>query len=304
MPNYVTHAVMGNLIDISDSKISLNRNLLGAFSIGHDLLAAESGALNVTHNTNTREFFFTLIKYIKEQKLYDDPNVMAFLYGHIMHYQLDKIAHPYIYYATNEIPKSGIVNFHMASEEYLGEFVLKNNPIISRKELMANIKSVSGINRASKLGFLIDDVYYDVYGYFNSLGTIKRTSLYLKSLENLKSILKIENSPLYYKLIGLEYYLDENDMDYDTLSNIDKEEWRDPISMRRKNDTFLELFDKAMSLSKETINAVNSVIYDGKSISSLELVFPNHSYDTGVSCEIGKPFSKSRYNELKKGIRT
>lgn len=303
MPNYITHVVMGNLIDIPDSRVDLDRKKLSTFSVGHDLMMAERGALDVTHNTKTKHFFFTLIDYIKENKLYDDPDVMAFLYGHIMHYELDKIAHPYIYYMTNGISQSRIVNFHMASEEYLGSFVMKNRVSLSRKDIASNFNSIYAVKENSNVGRVINDVYDDVYGYFDSLSTIKQTATYIKALEVLKTLLKEENSSFYYSLIGFYHYLEKADMDVETLTNERKEIWCDPISKRRKDSSFLELFDESIAISQDVIKCVNSVIYGGKDISCLESVFSDDSYDTGISCEIGKPFAKSRYCDLKKGVR-
>jgi len=300
MPNYVAHEVMGDLIEIPSSRVNLDKELLSAFSVGHDLMCSEFGAINVTHNSKTREFFLTLIKYIKENKLYDNSDVMAFLYGHIMHYELDKLAHPYIYYMTNGVPKSGIVNFHMASEEYLGNFILNNKVSLSRKKISSNLSKISEISWSSSVGFMINDVYDDVYGYYNALSIMKRSALYLKSLEFFKKLLREEKSDFYYSFIGLEKYFKTSSMNKEIITNSDKCHWWNPISRREKDSSFLEMFDEAMAISSDVIEKVNEVIYGDKNLSYLDNVFTDDSYDTGFSCSIGKPFVKSRYNDLRR----
>lgn len=297
MPNYVAHEAMGELIDIPNARVELDRKLLSAFSVGHDLMFSESGAISETHNTKTKEFFYTLINYIIENKLYDDSSVMAFLYGHIMHYQLDKNVHPFIYYMTNGVPKNRIVNFHMASEEFLGSFILKNKISLSRKSVSSNLDMISKLNN-SNVNSLVNDVYGKVYGFQDSFGSIKKTVTYLKALEIFKQLIKDDEKLFYYNFIGFEHYLKVAQMDIDTLTNVRKDVWCDPISRKRKNSSFLELFDESISKSQEVIDKVNEVIYGGKDITYLDNIFSDDSYDTGLSCSIGKPFVKSRYKDF------
>ena len=92
-------------------------------------------------------------------------------------------------------------------------------------------------------------------------------------------------------------------MDLSDLTNEEKNTWKNPISMRKSNCSVSELFDIAVALSQETIEKVNQVIYKDKSISTLDTVFQDQSYDTGLICNIGKPFCKSRQLEIKSRTR-
>ena len=298
MPNYVTHEVMGELIDIPNSRVDLDKKLLSAFSVGHDLMFSVNGAISETHNTKTRDFFYTLINYIIDNKLYDDASVMAFLYGSIMHYQLDKTVHPYIYYMTNGVPKSRIVNFHMASEEFLGNFILKNKISLSRKDISSNLNSISKIDNDSMVSAVVDDVYSKVYGFHNSMSSVKKTVIYLKALEIFKELIKEDKKLAYYNFIGFEHYLNVSDMCIDTLTNVKKDIWFDPISKKKRSESFLELFDESLYSSQDVIEKVNDVIYGNKDISCLDSIFVDDSYDTGLPCDIGKPFVKSRYKDF------
>lgn len=304
MPNYVTHAVMGDSIEIPRPRVEIDRKRLSAFSMGQDLLVSKEGALSQTHNSKTKMFFYTLIKTIKEEKLYDNPDVLAYLYGHIMHYELDKVMHPYVYYMTNDIPKRGVVNFHMAMEEYLGDFFVKNRCSVKRNQLSSCAQEILEIKPSDDLGILINNLYYDTYGYFNALEITKKTVRSIKLLEAFKTIMREGKSGLYYKIIGLPNYLYLADMDLKELTNSDKLTWRNPITMRKQNSSVLELFDLGLSLAQEKIELINQVIYGNKSIAILDKIFQDESYDTGLICSIGKPFNKSRYLEKKLKQRT
>ena len=54
------------------------------------------------HKTKTRDFFLTTIKYIYDNKLSNNSEVMAYLYGYICHYYLDLYTHPFIYYKSGQ----------------------------------------------------------------------------------------------------------------------------------------------------------------------------------------------------------
>ncbi len=52
-------------------------------------------------------------------------------------------------------------------------------------------------------------------------------------------------------------------------------------------ESFLEIYQNALSQTLEAIDKVNGCLYNGKSISSLEMIFPNISYDTGCPLSLG-----------------
>ena len=50
----------------------------------------------------------------------------------------------------------------------------------------------------------------------------------------------------------------------------------------------MELYNKALTKTYEAINHVNKYLYDNESKYILYKIFTNLSYDTGVSCSLGK----------------
>lgn len=299
MPNYIAHSVMGEVTPIPNNKISIDKSLLRIFSLGQDLMATEKGAIDITHNSKTSTFFKNLIDYIVKNNLCEDEVVLSYLYGHIMHYELDRKAHPYIYYMTNDVPKRGIINFHSAFEEYLGDFILQNKLKLSRSDFVSGCRNIH-FEDNEVLADLIDDVYLSTYGYYYASNTAEKTFAAVKMLNRLRNGLDRINKDLYFNLIGLNRYLDFSSLNTRDIANLENNSWEDPISRTFHTSSFVDIFDDAVSSSQEKMEMTDKVIYGEKPVSTLDSAFDNSSYDTNLSCNIGKPFSISRYKILRK----
>ena len=121
MPSSMTHTYFGldvynKLNTQSKEKISNSLEYFKLFSQGSDpfmfynfLLGKKakmySDVQGIIHTKKTREFFITTIKYIHENNLSNNPDVMAYLYGYICHYFLDLYTHPFIYYKSGKFKK-------------------------------------------------------------------------------------------------------------------------------------------------------------------------------------------------------
>ncbi|MBO5138317.1 MAG: zinc dependent phospholipase C family protein [Bacilli bacterium] len=301
MANYITHIAMGEVISIP-KRINIEKKSLELFSLGQDLMSITSKLNYNTHNSLTHTFFKSLIYYIKQNKLYENEEIIAYLYGHIMHYELDKHTHPYIYYITNDVPKFGIVNFHMALEEYLGNIVLDSKLTLSRKQIFDKCKEVKP-NKNKVLEELVNKIYLETYNYKNSFNIFKTTLESFKLLNSFRDVLDKLDQDLYYRLIGLQHYLKEIQLPIENVANMNHDTWYDPITKDKHNSSFIDMFDGSILSSQEIIYEVNKVLYDGSPISTLDSIFDNSSYDTALNCEIGKSFSYSRYKTLIKNTK-
>lgn len=123
MPSYMSHAIFGESLY---NKIKIEKNLfsdiliddLKMFSLGADLsYYCDHG--DYTHNYKTKEFFLEMIKYIKQQGLYMNKSIMAYLYGHLGHYYLDKNVHPLVYYNSVNMKTASILPTHILIELYI-----------------------------------------------------------------------------------------------------------------------------------------------------------------------------------------
>lgn len=116
MPLISTHNYFANDVFKKSSKeitdqFKENKEIFELFAQGFDLFHfyeffrfKKYNLSDCFHETNTDTYFLTLIKNIKKNKLTQNNEILASLYGHLSHYVLDSNCHPFIIY------KSGIYN--------------------------------------------------------------------------------------------------------------------------------------------------------------------------------------------------
>ena len=134
MPAYLTHAIMGNTIynnaknDDRLFKINIPLPTLKASTLSPDLAKLSKSDFN-SHNKDTDLYFFNMIEYIKENKLYNDLDAMSLLYGNISHYFLDVYTHPLIYYISENCVSLNKLNSHILTEGYISSYMSEKNNI-------------------------------------------------------------------------------------------------------------------------------------------------------------------------------
>ena len=104
MPNYKTHSIHGEIVLPNiNNRVYIDNEAIKTYSMGPDvLISTDYKTFNTQHCSNTRDYFLLLIELIKTNKLYDNSEVMAYLYGQIDHYILDILLHPLIYYMSED----------------------------------------------------------------------------------------------------------------------------------------------------------------------------------------------------------
>ena len=64
--------------------------------------------------------------------------------------------------------------------------------------------------------------------------------------------------------------------------------WENPFDGEINNKSFLDLYNDSIDMSIDAIEKVNKYLDNECSLYSLENVFDDRSYDTGLSCSKGK----------------
>ena len=152
MPDYKSHSIHSEIILPNiNSRADIDVADLKRFAFGPDALMVTDYALfDYQHSHDTRNYFETMIKIIKERKLQDNGKVMAFLYGQLDHFVLDLIMHPLIYYMTNEIPKEHLMNPHGIVENLIDDYVVdkfdRNDEVYYHKTAISDRKLMKLIN--------------------------------------------------------------------------------------------------------------------------------------------------------------
>ena len=260
---------------------------------------------HISHTKKTREFFVTLVQYIKDHHLINDIDTFFFLFGYICHYALDLTAHPYIFYKTGAFHKEDKSTYKYNSLHTLMEVYLDNYLIWDR-------------NKKKPYDFPIAKFCFDLEPFSSSLNdTVRYTfkkvyalhhaeQIYYESLKNMNFYLKYFRQDKYgikkafYKFIDcftskkimrLEYISYHTPLDnkkFDFL-NFHHHIWRNPTTYSMTSrESFYDLYLKALKLAKSMIEDTFSYLNGGNV--DLNEVFKNLSYTTGLDCDLKKRF--------------
>ena len=292
MPAYLTHAIMGNTIynnaknDDRLFKINIPLPTLKASTLSPDLAKLSKSDFN-SHNKDTDLYFFNMIEYIKENKLYNDLDVISLLYGNISHYFLDVYTHPLIYYISENCVSLNKLNSHILTEGYISSYMSEKEQHTDYMNLKSNY--IGSLNFANpNLKNLIRETYYKTYNDLTILKSYKTTFELIKLIEKLTKENRFTSKEKLIKLSKFKEYLEINNLSKEDLTNEQKEYWTNPVTNEKYNESFIELYNKALTKTYEAIYHVNKYLYDTESKYNLYKIFTNLSYDTGVSCNLGK----------------
>lgn len=251
------------------------------------------------HSTKTREFFITLTKYIKEKNIYNDSEVMAFLYGFVCHYVLDSNIHPFVFYKTGYFNKKDkesykYNNLHSFMETYLDNYLIT--------------KRISSV----PYNFRIDNFCFDLkrFNYnlqecidyvFNKVFNIKNMAkIYYISLKQMKGFLrryrfdKLGIKRFGYRAIdyitpkfifrfeALSYHYHPKDSEY--YLNLKHNIWYNPCDKKLFSyESFDDLYKKSIIEAVKIIEKLNSY-FKGINV-NLDNIFTNKSYISGLDCD-------------------
>ena len=304
MPSYISHAIMGEelyhtaIIENLITRIPINKEEVKGYSLGPDPAYLSPIIKKDPQNYRTREFFKYIIQYIKENNLIENSHTLALLYGHIAHYFLDINTHPLIYYIECGCQKVGLISNHNLVEGYLNSYLVN-------KKLGKNIMEIkpeyfNQIDFKNKeTSILLNTIYGKMYGDPRIINTYQMVVNLFSILENiLKSgMITYENL---IQLSNFKKFIERNNLTLEELTNESNDTYTNPVTGEKHNESFIELYDKSIEMSLDAIEKVNSCLYQDKSIDTLDQIFTDLSYDTGVKCSLGKKMSFVRKRQLKR----
>lgn len=315
MPSSITHTYFG--IDVYNKlptkyKKNINLDYLKIFSQGSDpfmfynfFIGKTAKEINyiqeIIHTKKTNIFFKNNIKYIINNNLTNNPEIITYLYGYICHYYLDLYTHPYIYYKSGLFDKknSSTYKYNAIHQkyEYLIDlyFISKREKIPYYKfkphKFLFPTKEIS-----NTLENLINNTLYETYKYENL------AKYYKKSLNHMYLFYKhINYDPYLYKLLAyslidkitkkntikLKELSFHNKLDnINSILNINNETWYLPWDKTKEYTTsFIDLYKRAIDDTVNTITALSEMFYKNKiDYKLIDNLFPNISLVTGLSC--------------------
>jgi hypothetical protein len=252
------------------------------------------------HHHNTQDYLLNIIKEIKEKKLENNEQVIAYLYGSITHYILDTTCHPFIFYKTGVFRKNEKWTYKYRGEHtriektidcilYEKYYKKRYNTCDINKEIIGNPKFTQ------ELKDTIADVYEKTYGIKNIGEEYERSISDAKFINRtvtkdrlgIKKGLYLSIDTLFNhhfgNLAAYSTHLPKPNLDF---MNYERKEWNHPCNKKIKfTYSFEDLFNQSILKCVKLIEDVNKVLFNNGSLSSLRKEIPNIDYSTGLPCD-------------------
>ncbi len=308
MPNIVTHGLMAldvyNQIEVSKVKSAIQRfpkaYLLG--SNGPDILYYyqampwQDQSLNqkvadyghVVHSSKINEFYneaLNFINYIQDE--YRKEVLISYLAGHLQHWALDSLAHPFVFY------RSGSLEGRRPYDHYRYESMIDSLMItyVKRRRLQElkakRFVDVSDEERRIIASFyqrMLDTVFgikEDPIVIEDAIKTFKKTLTYLYdpnniSMNMLQAIEKRVNIPWKFSSHVVSSKIEAK---YDVL-NLKHDTWSNPTNPDEiSTQSFVDLYNQSIGLGIETINRLNDCLENNEA--GFDSLLQGKCYDTG-----------------------
>lgn len=289
MPSIVTHHLFAD-----DIKNNLNLNVNNNYYIfaqSHDYLYFSLSKKNrklahTAHVKNTQDYLLNIIKFIKDNKLKDNIDLISYLYGSLTHYILDSTLHPYIFY------KSGLNSTsHRIVEKNIDKVFYEIKTKKDYKELNISKELIVNNKFTEELNNCINYSYQKTYNV-NKMSKrfkkcIKEAILLFKFTSYDKNGKKIKFFNIVDKLFKtnlsiLSTSIEENK----EYLNENHNKWNHPCFKDKEyNYSFNELYNQSIFKTEILIKYVNKYLNDELDLEDLKKYIPNISYTTGLKIE-------------------
>lgn len=255
------------------------------------------------HTHDSRKYFINLCNIIKDNNLYNDKDVMSFLYGFICHYVLDSNVHPFVIYKTGYFDKKNkdtykynvlheymetyIDNIFVRDREHINPYTYSLDNIFDNTKFSDNLCYV--INKSFKDTFNINNMSKIYYKAINQM--LRFTRRYRKDKYGIKkkaySLIDKVTDKKTFKFKVLSYHTKISDDEY--FLNTNNKIWYNPMDNKiSSHKSFYELYDTSIKEAVKIISEVNKYFNNEKI--DLNKVFTNKNYLSGLDCSIPLDF--------------
>lgn len=244
------------------------------------------------HRREVNAFYQDAIKTIRNES---DPQIKKeetiYVMGHLCHWALDSVAHPYIFYRTGSGDKTSQFRHHRI-ESLIDAALLKVKLNTTIDEFKAYEICDVSMEQARAITRIYHSIAQNVYGikerpheYLQALNDwyFVQKLLYDRNGKKIRSFQRVE------KLIGkiglVSAMLVPNEpSDPCDIFNLNHKEWVHPCDKNLKsNDSFLDLFDKGLNRANHVINLFLDALEDESKEQEWIDFIANRNYTKGLS---------------------
>lgn len=311
MPNIITHVLFSQDVrkNVKNNEIVaiLERNIplyeIGAngpdflfFSHAMPWESYKSHALNRLgsnmHAHKINAFYREAIDCVARQTVTDvRKDMMAYLFGHLCHWALDMVAHPYIFYRTGNC-RGKSASYHHRMESMIDAIVLKQKRGIDINDWHSYdicnfdedmLKAIARIYvPCAKQVYGMDIKVHDLRETLHSWKDVQKL-LYDPKGRRYKTIRTFEGVLRQKWKISGNIVPSQIDERYDVM-NLKKRFWLHPCdSSISSNASFYDLYDEAITIALQVIECAYACIVDGQDVETLCDILKDRAYDTGMS---------------------
>ncbi len=311
---YTHHTFTKDVYKVLDDevkeKLKDHVDIFNLFGKSFDVLFFVKAKLgHFAHKHSSNLYFENIIKYIRENKLINNGEVLAYLYGSICHYVLDSTCHPYIYYKTGKYNMKDKKTYKYKGKHNYLEYMIdadlyyeRNRKMITRASLAREI--FPAVTFSNELSKTID------YAYKNTFCAIDIDKAILKGYRNYRFVMKhvmesrlgikafiyklIDKTKLFkrWELTSTCYYIKKIDK---SVLNLEHKKWYYPVSRQVSyHYSFYDLYDLSIEKARKLINLVDKALKsDDKEITKALKEIGNLNYCTGKN--VDKSYKKLIY---------
>ncbi len=326
MPNYITHALCAQdvLQSFLDEKM-LRRvekypQVFSMAASGPDFLFYYRvwpwldqsnndhvyGIGNVVHKQRINAFYLKAIEWIETYDDGDDKDVlMVYLAGHLMHWALDSVAHPYVFYHSGEI-KGETKYWHYRLESMLDILMVQKVKGLSLKHIGAEQMLESLPHHRMLISKMYAYVVHEVYGiddgpevFEECFKTMPEVAKALFDPMGIKKPLvqAFEKTQSSLWKFSSHMIFSQMDQEHDIL-NLNHTEWVHPCDDGlRSTKSFVDLYHEGTQRGLAALYALSDVLDHKGSKEKLLNILKDRSYDTGLSEEKAMGYYKPFYTE-------
>lgn len=293
-----TKDVLKVINESTKNKFDDSADIFNLFGKSFDILFFSNMKLGIkAHNYNSNLYFENMIKYIRQNNLYNNSQVLAYLYGSICHYVLDSTIHPYVYYYTGRVKKKDKSTYkyrglHTYFEYMIDAILFKDryNKDIYKVNIVKDV--FPKIKFSKELNEMIDYVYLETFNYNKGSNAINKGRRNFKFVFKYGMCSRFGIKKGFYRFIDFfrfkkhdklyfySYHIKKLDR---KVLNLNHEKWFYPVDKKISfHYSFYDLYDISIEKARKLINDIDKVLdKDDKDIKKVLREIGNLSYKTG-----------------------
>jgi hypothetical protein len=252
------------------------------------------------HTSRVFEKYDAMIKYAKNQKVENKDLLFSYIFGHGLHYLLDRVAHAYVFYQTG-FDKAGNLTGKYTTDHALFESMidllypqslgLKPYAIKPHQTIELKDEEAQAISKMYASQEAIDDMVF--YNAWLDTKYLLKFFLDSKSFKlHLLAKLKLKNSIMYSMMH--KFKVEDNDkIDYLNQSH---QSWHNPNTNELHNSSFSDLFEEALTDLSGWIEILDIAYQNKEYLDKLIKFCNNRGYD-GIEIGAKMLYHKSVYEK-------